>query len=147
MSTEMETGKNCEFRMLGVEELLARFRELEELLSPAFQHTAGEITCRDALVLASEGKCWVFVGEINGIINVTVIVEFIQYPRMKILNVLGYAGCARKFYWAIEQLDLWALYNGAVEVWGYGSAGAERLARKHGFEHAYQVYRKKLLKE
>lgn len=129
-------------RMLEENEILLRLRELETHIAPAFEIAHGELTACDALVLATEKKAWVFVGEEKGQIIVTLICEYCQYPRKKVLNILAYAGTARKFYWFLKYLEAWAKANGATEIRGYGHEPQMRLARHHGLKEIYRVYAK-----
>lgn len=127
-------------RLLLPDECILHLRELEGLLQPAFGKAHGELKAIDALVLAGSGKAYVFVGSINGKINVAVICEFIQYPRIKVCNVIAYAGKARNFFWFWPKLKAWALANDCDEIRGSGDDGAMRLARRYGFEKVYNVY-------
>ena len=145
MSTRVVDGLNYEMRRLGKEEILSRMLELEKFCAPAFQKAHGEIQAIDALILAMEGRCWVFVGEINSRINVTVICETVQYPRLRVLNILAYAGRTQGFQWFHEELVQWATNEGYDEIRGYGTEATMRLARKnYGWEEIYRVYAIKL---
>lgn len=130
--------------MLEPEEILLRLRELEKHIAPALEIAHGELTACDALVLGAEKKAWVFVGEDNGEIICTLICEYCLYPRKKVLNVLAYAGTARRFYWFLRSLEIWAKANGATEIRGYGHEPQMRLARHHGLKEIYRVYAKDL---
>lgn len=131
-------------RLLQPVEVAARIYELEQILAPAFENCKDEIQALDALVMATEGKMWVFVGEINSSINAAMIVEYCDYPRRRVLNVVGWAGPSRQFYGYLEMLQIWARANGAKEIRGYGKEGPARHARRFGFEEIYRVYRKEL---
>jgi len=131
-------------RVLEKEEIQLRFRELSNMLAPAFEVAHGELNADDALLLGMEEKAWVFVGEYNGKIICTLISEFLQFPRKRVLNILAYAGIARRFYWFLKFLEVWAKANGAVEIRGYGHEAQMRLARHHGLKEIYRVYAKDL---
>jgi hypothetical protein len=126
---------------LEKEEILSRLVELDNMLSPAFEKAYGEIKAIDALILGVDGKVMVFVGEINSEINLAFILEPVQYPRKWVLNVLAYAGHARKFYQLYEELRNWAKAEGYDELRGYGTEATFRLARKnYGWKEIYRVY-------
>ena len=147
MNTETAAGQNSDVRLLTPEEIARRIGELEELLAPAFDCSVGEIQTIDALLLAIQGRMWVFVGEINSRINMAFIVEFMDFPRRRVMNVVGWAGPSRDFYWYLSTLEHWAQLNGAKEIRGYGPERAMRHARHFGFEEIYRVYRKELGKD
>lgn len=145
MSIRVVDGVSYEMRQLGKEEILSRLLELEKFLAPAFGKAYGEIQAIDALILAMEGKCWVFVGEINSKLMVALILETIQYPRKKVLNFLAYAGKTRGFQWFHEEVKNWATAEGYDELRGYGTEATMRLARKvYGWDEIYRVYAIKL---
>jgi hypothetical protein len=147
MNTEMAAGLNSNVRLLTPEETARRIGELEILLAPAFDCSVGEITTIDALLLAIQGRMFVFVGENNSRINAALIVEFMDFPRRRVLNVVGWAGPSREFYWYLSVLEEWAMANGAKEIRGYGPERAMRHACRFGFQEIYRVYRKELGKE
>lgn len=140
MNIEVEHGQNSEVTLWAPEQILPRMFELEQFLAPAFEVSAGEIAAIDALILAAEGKAFLFVGGGNSTIIAAMICEFVQYPRKRVCNVLAYAGCARKFYSFFPKLKVWAKENGAQSVRGYGHEPQMRLARRHGLEEIYRVY-------
>ena len=147
MSTSLEVGTSSEVRQLTADEVMEHVQELASLLSPAFARAAGEIDVWSALKLCALGKMQCFIGEINGVINTAMITTFTDYPLMRVCDVVGYAGRARDFYWFNEGLENWAMDNGAVEMRGYGPEAAMRLSRRHGYEEAYRVYKKTLVRK
>jgi hypothetical protein len=144
MSTEAEAGPSCKARQLTPEECVEYVQELADLLVPAFARAAGEIDVWSALRECATGGMQCFVGEVNGIINVAMITFFCNYPLKRVCDVIAYSGKARDFYWFNQVLEDWARANGAVEMRGYGPESAMRLARKHGYEEVYRVYKKDL---
>ena len=145
MSTRVLDGANYEVRKLEPAEVLERLLPLERLLAPAFEKAHGEIAAIDALILATEGKAWVFVGTINGEINAALILETLQYPRKRVVNFLAYAGKVRGFYWFYEEVEAWARAEGYDELRGYGTEATMRLARRvYGWNEIYRVYAKPL---
>lgn len=122
-------------------------QELANLLAPAFARAAGEIDIWSALKLCALGQMQCFVGDINGGINTAMITTFTDYPLKRVCDVVAYAGRARDFYWFNVVLENWALDNGACEMRGYGGEGPMRLARKHGYEEVYRVYKKALIRK
>lgn len=127
-------------RLLLPDECVMNLRRLEELLQPAFDKTYGELRAIDAIILASEGKAYIFVGSINSKINVAVVCEFLQFPRKKVCHILAYAGKASRYFWFWPELKNWALVNDCDELRGCGSDGAMRLAKKYGCQKIYNVY-------
>ena len=126
------------------DEVLEYRQELANLLVPAFARAAGEIDVWSALKECALGKMQCFVGEINGVINAAVITSFCNYPLKRVCDVVAYAGNVKDFYWFFPILEDWARDNGAVEMRGYGAEGPMRLARRHGYEEIYRVYKKPL---
>lgn len=147
MNSRVEAGLSCRVRQLTPDEVLEYREELAGLLVPAFEHAAGEIDVWSALKLCAVGKMQCMVGDINGIINVAMITYFCDYPLKRICDVIAYAGSAKDFYWFNTALEDWARENGAVEMRGYGGEAAMRLARKHGYEEIYRVYKKPLTRK
>lgn len=145
MSTEVVHGQNCEARQLTPDECVEYVQELAGLLVPAFARAAGEIDVWSALKECALGKMQCFVGEVNGKINTAMITFFCDYPLKRVCDVIAYAGSARDFYWFNQVLEDWARDNGAVEMRGYGAEGPMRLARRHGYEEVYRVYKKDLI--
>lgn len=144
MNTVVEHGQNCKVRQLTPDECMEYAQELANLLVPAFARSAGEIDVWSALKECALGRMACFVGEINGAINAAIIIYFCDYPLKRVCDVIAYAGSARDFYWFNPILEEWARANGASEMRGYGAEGPMRLARKHGYEEVYRVYKKDL---
>lgn len=126
------------------DECLAHVQELANLLVPAFEHSAGEIDVWSALQACALGKMQCFVGDVNGRITAAIITFFCDYPKKRVCDVVAYAGKARDFYWFNLVLEEWALDNGAVEMRGYGREATMRLAKRHGYQEIYRVYKKPL---
>lgn len=147
MNTRVEAGSNCEVRQLTPDECLEQVQELANLLVPAFARAAGEIDVWSALKLCAVGKAQCFVGAVNNTINAAMITIFTDYPLLRVCDVVAYAGRARDFYWFSEVLEAWAAENGADEMRGYGQEAAMRLAKKHGYEEVYRVYKKPLTRK
>lgn len=123
---------------------MERAEELAGILEPAFARAAGEVDVWSALKLCATGGMQCFVGEVNDTINTAMITFFCNYPLKRVCDVIAYAGRARDFYWFNEVLEDWARANGAVEMRGYGKEGPMRLAKRHGYEEVYRVYKKNL---
>lgn len=147
MNTGQEVGSSCKARQLLPDEVIEYRQELADLLVPAFARAAGEIDVWSALKECALGKMQCFVGEVNGKINTAMITSFCNYPLKRVCDVIAYAGSARDFYWFNLVLEDWALDNGAVEMRGFGTEGPMRLARKHGYEECYRVYKKPLIRK
>lgn len=147
MNIRAEAGLNCNARQLTPDECIEYVQELAGLLVPAFERAAGEIDVWSALKECALGKMQCFVGESNGIINTAMITFFCDYPLKRVCDVIAYAGKARDFYWFNQVLEDWARTNGAVEMRGYGAEAPMRLARKHGYEEVYRVYKKDLCRK
>lgn len=144
MSTNQEAGSNYRVRQLTPDECIEHVQELANLLVPAFAKAAGEIDVWSALKLCALGEMQCFVGEVNSIVNAAMITAFTTYPNLKVCDVVAYAGKARNFYWFNQELEDWALRNGADEMRGYGTEATMRLARRHGYQEVYRVYKKPL---
>ena len=143
MSILQESGPNCKVSVLYGEEIRERFEELEGAIAPAFACAHGELGAKEALELCAEGKAWCFIGEINEKLTALLIAEFMQFPKLRVLNILAYAGDARSFYQFGQVLETWGKLNGATEIRGYGGEAQMRLARRvHGFKEIYRVYAK-----
>lgn len=142
MSFEMGSGLSV--RLLQPGEVLSYFQELEEILRPAFAYAQGEADAASTLVLASENRAWVFVGEVNSKINTAFICEFLDYPLKRVCHVIAYAGKARDYFASYAWIENWARANGAEEIRGFGTEVTERIARKYGFRPMYRVYGKPL---
>ena len=143
MNTLLELGGNCKISSIYGEEIRERFEELEGAIAPAFACAHGELGPKEALELCVEGKAWCFVGEINEKLTALLIAEFMQFPKLRALNILAYAGDARSFYQFSRVLETWGKLNGATEIRGYGGEAQMRLARRaHGFKEIYRVYAK-----
>jgi hypothetical protein len=132
---------------LTPDECITHVQELANLLIPAFERGAGEIDIWSALKLCALGEMQCFVGEVNGLVNAAMITAFTSYPLRKVCDVVAYAGRARDFYWFNQVLEDWASRNGAVEMRGYGTEATMRLARRHGYEEIYRVYKKPLARK
>ena len=143
MSILQESGPNCRVSVLYGKEIRGRFEELEGAIAPAFACAHGELGPKEALELCVEGKAWCFIGEINEKLTALLIAEFMQFPLLRVLNILAYAGDARSFYQFGPVLETWGKLNGATEIRGYGGEAQMRLARRiHGFKEIYRVYAK-----
>lgn len=143
MSILQTLGSNSSISVLSVEEVQARKEELVKVLAPAFACAHGELGPVEALELCEEGRAWCFVGEINEKLTALLIAEFMQFPKLRVLNVLAYAGQAKGFYQLLPVLETWGKLNGATEIRGYGGEAQMRLARRvHGFKEIYRVYAK-----
>ena len=141
MNTLMELGTSCKVYSIYGEEIEARRKELEEMLAPAFACAHGELGPKEALDLCVAGKAFCFIGEINKKLTALLIAEFMDFPLLRVLNILAYSGSARSFYPFIRILKTWGKLNGASEIRGYGGEAQMRLARKvHGLKEIYRVY-------
>lgn len=147
MSTNQEAGSNYSVRQLTPDECIEHVQELADMLVPAFVRAAGEIDVWSALKLCALGEMQCFVGEVNSTVNAAMITAFTKYPLKTVCDVVAYAGRARDFYWFNQTLEDWALRNGACEMRGYGTEKTMRLARRHGYEEVYRVYKKPLGKD
>lgn len=147
MNTSQEAGSNCNVRQLTPDEVMEYAQPLAGLLVPAFARAAGEIDVWSALKLCALGGMQCFVGEVNQTINTAMITAFTTYPLKRVCDVVAYAGSAKDFYWFNSALEAWAMQNGAEEMRGYGQESAMRLARHHGYEEVYRVYKKILTRK
>lgn len=140
MNTLMELGGNCKVSSIYKDEIQARRGELVQAIAPAFACAHGELGPEEALTLCEEGKAWCFIGEINEKLTALLIAEFIDFPLLRVLNVIAYAGAAKHFYPFKNLLITWGKLNGASEIRGYGGEAQMRLARRHGLKEIYRVY-------
>ena len=146
MNTLLELGGNCKISSIYGDEIEGRRKELEEMLAPAFACAHGELGPKEALDLCVAGKASCFIGEINKKLTALLIAEFMDFPLLRVLNILAYAGKARGFYQLLHLLETWGKLNGATEIRGYGGEAQMRLARQvHGFKEIYRVYARPIL--
>lgn len=145
MNEEMDSGKSCKLIELTPEQCMEYVQGLAELLVPAFRHSAGEIDVWTALKECALGRMTCIVGEINGVVNMAVILSICEYPLKRVCDVVAYAGRVKDYYSYMPVVENWARARGAVEMRGYGTEAAMRLARMHhGYEEVYRVYKKDL---
>ena len=95
MNTSREVGSSCSVRQLTPDECIEHVQELANLLVPAFERAAGEIDVWSALKLCALGEMQCFIGEVNSVINAAMITAFTTYPKLKVCDVVAYAGRAR----------------------------------------------------
>lgn len=126
------------------QEIFDNWLDWAQRLAPAFAIAKGEVDEYDALNLAVRGRAYVFVCEYEGVVHGLLVAELVEYPKKRVCNIMAYAGRFRQFYTYLEVIELWALENGCEELRGYGEEPQMRLARHHGFEEIYRVYRKPL---
>jgi hypothetical protein len=107
--------------------------------------THGELNVDDVYRMACEGLMQIFVFHAAGDIALVAVTEFVQYPRMKVLRIVGMAGAkpilAQKF---MPQVESWAMENGAQALETFATPETVKLDMRLGMKPLYTLMRKPL---
>lgn len=105
----------------------------------------GELAVMDILKFVQEEKMQLFCMHTGGDIRLVAITEFIQYPQMKVLRIVGWVGenplIAFKFMPGIED---WAKANGADFIETFATERMHKFAQRMGGKDVYTLMRKAL---
>lgn len=125
-------------------EVLEHWEELADILQPAVDVSRGEVSVFSLLHAGAHEQSYIFVGSFQGVARCVVVASLFDFPEHKVCHIDAYAGKATLFYQYLANLEIWARANGCAFMEGHGSESAERLAKRHGFQHSHMVYRKPL---
>lgn len=105
----------------------------------------GELGASDVLAAMQKGFMQMFCIHSAGDIKLVVITEFVQYPRMKVLRMVGMAGekplLAFKFQ---NYFENWARQNGAEALETFATPRTVKFDQKIGMKPVYTLMRKSL---
>lgn len=108
----------------------------------------GELNTDDIYKFTQSGLMQLWVFHAAGDIALVAVTEFVQYPRMKVMRILGMAGekpiLARKF---MPQVELWAIENGAQAMETFATPETVKLDMRLGMEPLYTLMRKPLTRK
>ena len=107
----------------------------------------GEITVDDIRILAQQQQFYIFVVKCDKTIvpsvNLVVVLDIVDYPRLAALNVMALAGSDLDYfyrkYW--KKLCGWAYMNGVRVMEGWVAPGMERVISRYNFKRAYMLMR------
>lgn len=129
---------------LSPREVFENWEDLCDLLQPAVDASRGDLSTFGLLHACAHEHAYCFVGTYQGVPRVALVASLHEYPEHKICLIDAYAGRASLFYQYLPHLELWARMNGCDFMEGHGREAAQRLAKRHGFQHSHMVYRKPL---
>lgn len=132
------------FQVTG-EATLTYWEQFSHLVEKWVQATMGELTAEDVFTRLGEGLMQAFCIHTAGDIRLVVITEFVQYPQMKTLRIVGMAGehasLGFKFFPAVE---VWARENGATAIESLATPKMVKYEEHLGFKQTYTLMRKAL---
>jgi hypothetical protein len=120
------------------------WEELADILEPAVEVSKGDLSVFGLLHSCAHEHAYMFVFLQGEKIKGALVASLHVYHTTRVCHIDAYAGNLVEHYSYMRSLEIWALANGCEYMEGYGSAAAERLARRHGFVHTHHVYRKPL---
>lgn len=115
-----------DFRLIRIDEFLARWGEVKPLLEPAIAEGNGEIELDDVRRLVIGGRMFVFCLEEDACATFALTCELVMYPRKTVL-LCGYgggAGASDHRDLIIERLREFAARAGATAIQCYCKSGA-----------------------
>jgi hypothetical protein len=119
---------------------------VEGLLQKAVDYAHGDITTEDLRLACIREEMQLFIFWDGETAKSSLVTEFLQYPRKKVIRVIaaagkGYGQCVRE-YW--DLLSVWAGQNGVSEFESWNRPSMTRYLRRLGFEKVYEVTRLRL---
>lgn len=139
-----QVGPDAYMWQLTQLEVVENWEELADMFQPVVLVSRGELSTFSLLHSCAHERAYCFIGAYQGTPRVALVASLHEYPEHKICLIDAYAGRASLFYQYLRYLELWAQMNGCDFMEGHGTAGAQRLAKRHGFQHSHMVYRKPL---
>jgi hypothetical protein len=131
-----------EWRMLTVEQLPAVASWLLPLYDKAIAHSKGDWTLEDALRLFVNSQHLLYLLYDNGCVIAFIQGQFVYYPQRTVFLVTLAAGKLLQYADSIKTLESTVAAQGAVEIEAWCRPSMERLLRRMGFKHKYNVVRK-----
>jgi len=125
-------------------EIVDYWEELTAILDPAAEESRGEFTAFTLLHNCFHGESYLFAFIHNGEIKGALVASLLLHPCTKVCFIDAYAGDLKLFYPYLSVLEIWASQNGCWYMEAAGTEASERLARRHGFYHSHQIFRKPL---
>lgn len=102
-------------------------------IEDALEYARGTHTIDDIEAGIEDGRFFFFSSE-----GSAVVVEFIDYPRLRVLNYFLIGGNLEQLVHRIEPaVTAWAKENGCRRVIGIGRKGLSRVFAKHGYEDGW----------
>lgn len=105
----------------------------------------GEFDIDDVYAMLKDKRFALLAFHTHGDIRLVALMEFVQYPKKRVLRFVGFAGenpiVAFKFLPAVEA---WALRNHATELESLVSDDAVKYVARMGFAPTYTMMRKVL---
>lgn len=137
--------KNAEAIQIAPEHLDSYWGEVAPLLNKLLDSCSGEFDLESFYNLIKSGGFSLLAFHAAGDIRLVALMEFVQYPKKKVLRFVGCAGenpaVAYKFLPAVE---VWARENGATELESLVLPEAEKYAERMGFKSTYKLMRKNI---
>ena len=130
-------------RLISVDELVARERELGSMIMEALDKGQGERNFNDYASLLVAGEAQVWVVEENEKAIAVCMTKFIHYPNYKSLHVVALTGDGWSEWGpsAHETLEVFAQETGCKKIEIWGRKGWERALKKlPQYSHAYSVF-------
>ena len=128
------------FQITG--EIDAAWPDVEPLVEKWIKAGYGEIAAEDIKDFVRSGHMQMFCIHKNFSIKLIAITEFVQYPRMKVLRIVAFAGekplLAFKFQPALE---CWARANGAEFIETFATPETVKLDMRVGMKPLYTLMR------
>lgn len=118
--------------------------EVQEMLSDALQHSAGEYDIHDLKVmLVKDMQTLLVCVDEENIIRCALTIEWINHPNDRIAFITAIGGKTCPNAWK-EFID-WAKANGGTKIQGAAYESVARLwKRKYGFENIYIITEKRI---
>jgi hypothetical protein len=123
-------------------ELEKHWFKVEPFLLVWVNASAGEMSLADIKGLALQGLFQVFIVQTVEDISLVFFTEFVQYPQLKALRLIGCSGqkvlLANKF---LDSFKVWASQNGATVLESLATQDSICITKRMGFTPQYTVMR------
>lgn len=123
-------------------EVEANWEKVKPFLLEWVMGSEGEMGIADIKDLAQKGLFQIFIVQTLEDISLVFFTEFVQYPRMKALRLVGCCGqkvlLANKF---LDSFKVWASMNGATVLESLATQDSICITKRMGFKPTYTVMR------
>lgn len=114
--------------------------EVAPMIQKALDTGQGEMNASQARYALSKGMAELFVGYTDEKIDVSVLVEFINYPNYRAANIIAICGRGVLKHW--DEFKQWLKFGGASVIEGHCHDSVAKLwERKLGMKKAYTIMR------
>jgi hypothetical protein len=119
----------------------AAWPQVEPFIVTALTKAHGELDAQQVRLLCVQGQAEIFVHRVDDLIRAVAVVEYVNYPNMRVANVIAIAG--RGVVDLADALAEWKAFlkkeRACQQLRGYAPEALARLWRRVGVNELYRV--------